>query len=264
MKKGISWCAFPREFSDSRKFQMAKAAGFEGVEVPTVTRAAELENYRKHADRVGIEIISMLENDLWKMPMSSTDPEVRKAISAKIADNIRFAEANGIDTILCVPGVICADSHYPDAYANALRGFRELAAVAERHGVTLAIENVWNKFLITPVEFRGFIDSVASPNVKAYFDCGNICLFGFPPDWIRILGKDRIAKVHVKGFSDYPNVIGFPKTLLSDVPWKETIQALRGIAYDGYLTVEIKADGENSEKMIHQYSDELDQIQATR
>ncbi len=202
----------------------------------------------------------MLENDLWKMPLTSPDPMVTDAITLKIRNNIAFASANRIHTILCVPGVIRAESHYPEAHANALKQLRDLAPFAEQHRVTLAIENVWNKFLLSPVEFRDFIDAVDSPNVKAYFDCGNICLYGFPQDWIRVLGKDRIAKVHVKGFSDYPNEIGFPKTLISDVPWVETIRALREIGYDDYLTVEIKADAENSERKIHQYSEELDQI----
>lgn len=260
MRKGISWCAFPSDLPDRLKFQLAKAAGFDGVEVPTVREAHELENFRKLADESSIEIVSLLENDLWRMPLTSPDLKITDSITTKIRNNIVFAAANQVDTILCVPGVIRAESHYPEAHASALKQIKGLAPFAEEHRVTLAIENVWNKFLLSPVEFRDFVDAVDSPQVKVYFDCGNICLYGFPQDWIRVLGKSRIAKVHVKGFSDYPNEIGFPKSLISDVPWQETIQALREIGYDDFLTVEIKADAGNSERKIHQYSEELDQI----
>lgn len=263
MKKGISWCAFPAALPTARKFELAAAAGYNGIEVPAVTDIEELQDLRNLADDHGIEIPSIIETESWKLPLSSSDPAVTGRITEKLKNNLRYASSCGIGTILCVPGVVDSQTHYPVAHANALAQFKDMAKIAEAHSVTLAIENVWNKFLLTPLEFRDFIDEVDSPFVKAYFDCGNICLYGFPDDWIRILGKDRIAKIHVKGFTDYPNEIGFPKTLVSDVPWREILTSLREIGYDDYLTVEIKAAETDFEEKLHQYSAELDEIIST-
>ena len=145
-------------------------------------------------------------------------------------------------------------------YDTALEEIKKLAVTAERVKVTLAIENVWYMFLLSPLEFVRFLDEVGSPYVKAYFDCGNSCLYGYPQDWIRTMGREKIAKIHVKGFLDYPHIIGFPKTLISDVPWKHIMDAIHDIGYDDYLIVEIKAEGgEAAEKVFH-YSDELSRI----
>ena len=260
MKKGISWFSLPADLSTDEKIELVRRAGYDGVELRTVRTEKELFELKEKADKAGLETPSLIETVHWKAPLSSCNVEERTSTRKLFELNLEHAARIGSDTVLCVPGVMTSDASYLEVYDTALKEIKTLAKVAERVKVTLAIENVWNKFLLSPVEFVRFLDEVNSPYVKAYFDCGNICLYGFPQDWIRTLGKSRIAKIHVKGFLDYPHAIGFPKSLISDVPWKLIMQALQEIGYDDYLIVEIKAEGSGAAEKVFQYAEELRQI----
>lgn len=260
MKKGISWFSLPADLSTREKFELVKRAGYDGVELRTVRSEAELLELKAEADRAGLETPSFIETIHWKSPLSSSDPVARKNTREIFESNLEYAARIGANTVLCIPGVMSQDTSYREVYDTALNEIRILAKVAERVKVTLAIENVWNRFLLSPLEFIGFLEEVNSPYVRAYFDCGNICLYGYPQDWIRILGRTRIAKIHVKGFLDYPHTIGFPKSLISDVPWRRIMDTLHGIGYQDYLTVEIKAEGKEAAEKVFQYSEELSRI----
>lgn len=260
MKKGISWYSLPNEYSIEQSFELVRSAGFDGVEIHAVRTAKELLELKIQADKAGLEIPSFIETAYWKAPLSSDNVAIRTSTHQLVKKNLQYAAKIGANAVLCIPGIMHPETSYPDVYTTALREVKLLAEVAEQVKVVLAIENVWNRFLLSPLEFIGFLDEVNSPYVKAYFDCGNICLYGYPQDWIRVLGPNRIAKVHVKGFLDYPNTIGFPKTLISDVPWKAVMKALADIGYDDYLTVEIKAEGHEAAEKVYQYASELSQI----
>jgi len=260
MKKGISWFSMPGDLSVDEKFVLVKKAGFDGVELHTVSSDGELRELKQKADAAGLETPSFIETIHWKYPLSSQNIEERASTRRRVELSLEHAAKIGADTVLCIPGIMRPDRSYKDVYQTALGEIRLLANSAERVRVTLALENVWNKFLLSPLEFVGFLDEVNSPFVKACFDCGNSCLYGYPQDWIRTLGKDKIAKIHVKGFLDHPNPIGFPKSLVSDVPWKSIMEALADVGYDDYLTVEIKAEGAQAADRLFQYSDELSRI----
>jgi len=260
MKKGISWFSLPADLTLEQKFSLAKDAGFDGVEPRTVRSEAELVALKAAAVNNRLEIPSLIETVHWQKPLSSCNTEDRRTTREIFASDLEHAAKIGADAVLCIPGVMDANSSSREVYDRALHEIKLLAKVAERVKVILALENVWNKFLLSPLEFVRFLDEVDSPYVKAYFDCGNSCLYGYPQDWIRTLGRSRIAKVHVKGFLDYPHTIGFPKTLISDVPWAPIFEALREIEYNDYLTVEIKASGVQDAERVRQYATELSQL----
>ena len=262
MKKGISWQTLPTGFSKEDKFQLAVDAGYDGVEIASSDNDSEVLDTKEIAEGLNIEIPSIISMNNWKFPLSNNDKEIRKKSRDLIIRDLYHASIIGAKTVLCVPGVVDKQTSYEDAYNNSLLEIKYIAEFANKYSVNLGIENVWNKFLLSPIEFIDFIDKVDSPFVKAYFDIGNICLYGFPQHWITALSIKRIAGVHVKGFLDYPNDIGFPKTLISDVPWAETMAALKLIRYDEYLTVEIKNSKLESETIdnIYKYSSELTTI----
>jgi len=257
MKKGISWFSLPPELSAEQKLSLAKRAGYDGVELQAVRSETELLDLKDQARKAALETPSIIETIHWKCPLSSSNGEIRAKTRQAFEQNLEHASRIGANTVLCVPGVMTPDSSYVEVYETALQEIRNLARVAESFKVTLAIENVWNRFLLSPLEFARFLEEVNSPYVRAYFDCGNACLYGYPQDWIKTLGRDKIAKVHVKGFLDYPHTIGFSKSLISDVPWEPIMKALSQIGYDDYLTVEIKAEGQEAGAKVFQYSEEL-------
>lgn len=253
MKLGTNACAFPASWSLEECFRAAQAIGYDGVELLLSEQGAlnvssgkdDLKNIRKLAERYQIELYSLSTGLYWRYSLTSDDASVRDTAKGIVKKQLEAASELGCDTILVVPGCVHADFigncpivSYDDAYARACDWLCELAPLAERCGVTIGIENVWNKFLLSPLEMRDLIDRVKSRAVGAYFDVGNAVYSGFPEQWIRILGP-RIKKVHLKDFRrSVGHLGGFVSLASGDVNYPAVIRALKDIDYDGYLTAE--------------------------
>jgi len=257
VKKGICIGSLPRDWAVEDKFKLAKEAGFDGVEIMSTTSEEELQQLKAAADAAGVEIPSIMGGVHWKWPLSSPDPEVRRQCAEAVAFALETAHLVGADTVLLVPGVVNEGTTYEEAWERSLAEIKELAKVAERSKVYLGIENVWNKFLLSPREFCQFLDEIGSEYVQAYFDCGNILIYGYPQHWIRTLGS-RIKKVHVKDFVLAKR--DFTYLLHGDVPWREVRQALLDIGYQDYVTVELPPYPQCPEQMVYDSSVQLDRI----
>jgi L-ribulose-5-phosphate 3-epimerase len=260
MKKSISYWSFPGGLEGKPKFglkscmKIAKEAGFDGIEL-AVAEAGELtldsskEEIKKitqAAKDAGIELSSLATGLLWDYSLTSSDDKTRGKAKDIVRRVLQLASYLGVDTILVIPGTVDVffkpDAEvvpYDLAYERSLEALKECVPTAERHKVSIGIENVWNKFLLSPLEMRDFIDKIGSPYLGAYFDVGNSLLTGYPEHWIRVLGK-RIKKVHIKDFKTaVGNVNGFVDLLEGDVNWAEVMKTLEEIGYDGWLTAEI-------------------------
>jgi len=257
MRKGICQACLPGSSPDAQ-FRIAADCGFDGVEIDAPADGDAARRLKDLAEARGLEIPSIMSGSHWSHPLSSPDEATRRHTQEEVAGLLGHARQIGATAVLLVPGVVNEQITYEQAWQRSLAEVRSLAAVAEQEQVTLAIENVWNQFLLSPLEFNLFLEEVGSPRVKAYFDCGNILAYGFPQHWIRSLG-DRIAKIHVKGFTRFPNV-AFPHGLSSDVPWAACRDAWRQVGYDDYLTVEIEPDPKDPEGSIRRYGRELDAV----
>ncbi len=248
MKIGINRWTIPPHHTLAESFQMAKQAGFDSIEINiaedgelrTDSAEAEVRAIVATAERVGITLSSLSTGLGWRYPITSPDESVRAKGIEVIRKSLEVATWMGVDTILVVPGIVNADIPYDAAYARAQEALRAVAADAESFKVAVGVENVWNKFLLSPLEFARFLDEINSPFIGAYFDVGNVLLYGFPDQWIRILGS-RIKKVHVKDFkSNIGNMSAFCNPLQGDVPWAKVRAALQEIGYDEYVTAEVE------------------------
>ena len=259
MKIGISYWSVEGGLANTRPIEEAmkeaKAAGFDGIELAigtsgvltTQTDQATCESYRKTAERIGINVKTLAAGLSWGCSPTHPDPATRKKAIQQHADALQRAAWLGCEAMLMVPGAITIpwDDTYPpvkyrDAVQWATEAATQLAPVAEKVGVDLCLENVWNGMFYSPIEFAAFIDSVPSPRVGAYFDVGNVLGYHqHPQHWIEILGK-RIRRVHLKDFKkSIGNITGFCDLLAGDVPWKATMEALRSIGYDKTLVAEM-------------------------
>ena len=276
MKKSISYWSFPSDLKLKECFALAKKSGFEAIEVAlpsgkelTLDSGKEdLIQVKKKANEAGLELSSLASGLFWDYSLTSNNSETREKAKQIVRKMLEFASDLNVDTILVVPGAVDVFFKpggevvsYDVVYERALSALKELAPVAEKYRVNIGVENVWNKFLLSPLEMRDFIDKVGSPFVGAYFDVGNVILTGYPEQWIRILGK-RIKKIHLKDFrNSVGNINGFVDLLEGDVNWKEVITALKEIGYDGYLTAEMMPTyKENDQALIYQTSQALDFI----
>src|SRR5207302_10923260 len=132
--------------------------------------------------------------------LSDPDPAVRKAGLDGLIQSLRDAKAYGASSVLLVPGVVNKNVSYADAYTRSQTEIRKAIPVAKDLGVKIAIENVWNQFLLSPLEAARYVDEFQSPWVGWHFDVGNVINYGWPEQWVRVLGK-RILKLHIKAFS---------------------------------------------------------------
>ncbi|MDQ2945792.1 MAG: sugar phosphate isomerase/epimerase, partial [Acidobacteriota bacterium] len=200
IKRAVEFSMLPDNLPIADKMKLARDSGFEQVECPTTPDQKDAEEMKRAAAKVGLRIHSVMNMDHWKYPLSSSDPAVvqRSLKGARTSiQNAHFWEA---DTVLLVPGVVDADNSYADVYRRSRESIKQLLPLAEESKIILAIEEVWNKFLLSPLEFATYVDSFKSPWLRSYFDVGNVVLYGYPQDWIRTLGK-RIVKLHIKDFS---------------------------------------------------------------
>jgi hexulose-6-phosphate isomerase len=254
MKKSINIWSFPPEWDLARKLAVAAEAGFAGFEpdlsehgpIHLDSSAADLAAVRTLAEKHGLQFSGLATGLYWAANAASADPAVRDRATHILRRQIECAAALGIDAILVIPGVVGADFipgaeavPYDLAYERARTFIAEALPLAARHRVHLAVENVWNKFLLSPLEMRAFIDSFGSEWVGSYFDVGNAVATGYPEHWIPILGP-RLRRIHFKDFRRaVGSVHGFVELLSGDVHWPKVVSALRAADYAGWVAAEM-------------------------
>ena len=246
MKKGISYWAF-RNTSYEDAFAYAKKCGFDGLEV-TLDEKGELTpetsdekvlEIKKLAQKYEIELYSVATGLYWQYSFTSNDVEVRQKAKDILRRQIEVAKLLGCDSILVVPALVTEDVSYAVAYERALDAVCEGARYAKECNVKIGIENVWNKFLLSPMEYRDFVDKANSDYVKAYFDVGNVVYDGWPEQWIDILGS-RICKIHIKDYvRDTRTLAGFCDIGKGNVNFEKVIASLEKAGYDSFLTAEV-------------------------
>jgi L-ribulose-5-phosphate 3-epimerase len=240
LKKGIMWGSIGVGKSILEKFQAAKEAGFDGVEPMSHLDRKEVLAAR---DATGLIIPSVCGELHWKYPLSDPDPKVRELGLEALKVTLEDASAYGADTILLVPGKVTDTVTYDQCWNRCIEEIRKVIPMAEKLKVKIALENVWNNFLISPMEAASYVDQFKSPYIGWYFDCGNVLVYGWPEQWIKILDK-RLAKVHIKEFSrkiadKQGKGAGFGVKLLEgDVNWQAVMKSLDDIGYHGWTTVE--------------------------
>lgn len=270
MLKGVNqWC-FPEGTPLRTVFEVSRDAGYDCVELnvnPDGGAGLTMETTAKEADAIssmaqeyGLRIGSVSTSLLWRFPLSSPDPEVRAQGRRIVQKEMELAERLGADTVLVVPGAVNASTSYEECYNRSRKELELLIPEAEKRGVKIGIENVWNRFLLSPLEMKRYVDDFASPHLGAYFDVGNILLYGFPEQWIRILGK-RIFKIHVKDFKTGVGTgHGFVPLLAGDVNWPEVIAALREIGYTDALTAEVGIYANSPLQAVYDTANQLEAI----
>ncbi len=235
LKKAFCWSMLPSQLSIEDRFRLAKDIGLDGVEVPPLESDEEISRFRSAAEQSGIEMHSIILGG-WKMPIAGSDPTLAEQGVAMVESQIERAKQIGAGAILIVTGRVDEQNRYEDIYRRSQAQLSKLAPKAEKAGVKLLVENVWNNFLLSPLEFARFIDEIGSCAVQAYFDVGNVVAFGWPQDWIRTLGP-RIKRVHLKDFKRGPRE--WTNLREGDVNWPEVRKALHEVGYKGYLTAEL-------------------------
>jgi L-ribulose-5-phosphate 3-epimerase len=267
-KKGLMFSTFPRGSATQgltfrEKFQMLKDAGFHGLEIQGGNDQKEILAAR---DAAGLEIPSVLMSSHWTHPLSDPNPATREVSVNNLKIALRDAKAYGARSVLLVPAVVNKQVSYVDAYKRSTEEIKKCIPLAEELGVAIAIENVWNAFLLSPLEAAEYCDSFKSPMVRWHFDVGNVVNTGWPEQWARVLGK-RIVTVHVKEFSrklrdEQGPRAGFNVDLFAgDSDWPAVMAAFDEVKYTGWLITEQSSPRDlPPQEFLSHLSQKLDQI----
>lgn len=271
LKKGYMMSTFPKgkgNLSWLEKFQMLKDAGFDGAEPPSHVDPKEILKAR---DATGLAIASVVAGPHTRA-MSAAAPSTRSKGADGLKQALRDAKVYGASSVLCVAGLVNENTSYADAWQRTREEIGKCIPMAEALGVKIAVENVWNNFLLSPLEAARFVDEFNSPAVGWHFDVGNVISIGWPEQWIQILGQ-RIQKVHIKEFSRKKmNEEGLRKGfeveyLAGDNDWPAVMKAFDAVGYNGWCILE-PACGPCQEKLspeefLKKVSTDLDKILAS-
>ena len=276
MKKGISIWSFPA-MSLNDSFALAKKAGFEGVEVALDEKNGEITlnstekellEIKKQAENNGIELYSVASGLYWSYFLNDDDEKVRIKARDIVKKQLECASVLGCETILVIPGCVNAEFaapgkvvDYETSYYRSLESVKLVKEYAAQYKVEIGLENVWNKFLLSPLEMRNFIDAVDSEWVGSYLDIGNTLAFGYPEHWISTLNK-RIKKVHFKDYrTEAGGLCGFVDLLAGDVNYPAVVEMLDKVGYDGWVTAEMIPNYKyHTETIIYNTSNAMDAI----
>ncbi|MGD9497743.1 MAG: sugar phosphate isomerase/epimerase family protein [Armatimonadota bacterium] len=245
MKVGLSGIITPSEWSYQETLQRAREAGYEAFEltfredrdtaIGTMTDAKIAEMVRM-AEDMGIELAAAVGSGDPRPDIMTCDQARRRESVDEIKRILEVVSKFGIDTWLLVPGRVSEECHYDDAYYNAREALLDLAPFAEQIDVNIAIEYVWNRFLLSPMEFARFLGEIGSSHVGLYFDTGNMVIQGYPEQWVKIVGRG-VKKVHVKDFKR--DGYQWTPLLEGDVNFPQVMAELRKIDYDDALISEV-------------------------
>ena len=262
IRKSLKFGMVKEDLSVMDKFKLLKDLGFHGVELDSPNKLNKKEILEAR-DKTGLEIPGTVNSFHWKSPLSDPDPKVREKCTESMKTALRDTKEYGGTTVLLVPGVVNEKVSYDDAYRRSQEEIKKLLPVAEETGVKIAIENVWNNFLISPMEAARYIDEFDSDMVGWYFDVGNIIRYGWPEQWISILGK-RILKLDIKEYSRKKQQeegiwAGFDVKLTDgDCNWPVVMDALEEINYSGgWGSAEVPG---GDRKRLQEISERMDKI----
>jgi L-ribulose-5-phosphate 3-epimerase len=256
IKKGLVFEMLPEKLSLAERMKLARDAGFAVVQAPTTPDERQAEAMKKAADEAKVRIDSVMNMDHWQYPLSSGDAIVVEKSLAGMRTSLHNAKLWGSQTVLLVPAVVNAQTSYRDAWTRSQNQIRKLLPLAEELKIVIGIEEVWNKFLLSPLEMAKYIAEFKSPWIKAWFDVGNVVLYGFPQDWIRTLGK-TIVNVHLKDFKRTEGGYAWVNLGDGDVDWAAVRKAFAEIGYAGSAIAELDGGDETYLKDVSRRMDRL-------
>lgn len=225
------------------KFKLLKELGYDGVEMDSPSEL-DVDEVCAARDATGLLIPGVIDSKHWQLTLGDPDPAVRAQGRTALETALKDAKRFGASTVLLVPAVVNEHIAYDDAYTRSQSEIRGALPLAKELGVKIAFENVWNNFLLSPLEAARYVDEFESDMIGWYLDVGNLVNYAWPEQWARIL-KHRVLKLDFKEFSrkkrnDEGMWKGFDVEMLDgDNNWPAVMKALDEIGYQGWASAEV-------------------------
>jgi L-ribulose-5-phosphate 3-epimerase len=244
LKKAVKYGMIRDGKTIEEKFEIVKKFGFVGVEIDSPS-GLNLKEANEAQKATGIKIHGVIDSVHWRDTLSHPDEKVREKGLTALKGALQDAATVKADNVLLVPGVVNKEVTYEQCWERSSAEIKKALPLAEKLGIKIAIEVVWNNFITKPEQLIEYVDSFKNPYLGAYFDCSNMVKYGVPSSqWIRKLGK-RMVKFDFKGYSKTKQWVAIGE---GDEDWPEIVKALGEIGYDGWATAEIGSCGEKELK----------------
>lgn len=268
MKKSIMRGTLPLKPSVVKILDTIKKAGFDGIQLGIIppplgelsvrSTDAEVTELAKACKNAGIVPHSIYGG----VSFFQADEADRKKSLDDGKRVIEIAAILGARTWLIHPGQLSTDVPYDACYKYSVEGLNALKAKAETTHLRIGLENVWNKFLMSPLEAVRLADEVGSPMVGIWFDIGNCAPFAFAEQWVRILGKKHLVGIHIKDFKRAGGIFGtadgFVPLFHGSVNWPAVMRQLAAVGFDDYLVTEVSLGSQPLPEALAEISRQLD------
>ncbi len=247
IKKALKIGMVDGEMSLLEKFTLIKSVGFDGVEMDSPSDLS-IDEIIEAKEKSKLEIPGVVDSVHWNSPLSDPDAKVRATGRKALETALRDCKKLGGTSVLLVPAVVNKKVSYQEAWDRSTAEIRGVLPLAKELEIHIAIENVWNQFLLSPLEAARYVDTFDSPWIGWHFDVGNVVNYGWPEQWIRTLGK-RILKLDVKEYSRKKrDELGLWKGFdveigEGDCDWAAVMAALDEIGYAGWAAAEVDGGG---------------------
>lgn len=274
MKKSIGDNMIPKGWSLPQGLQLVKQSGYDGIELwlgdmpwfQMTTTDAAVRDLRRVVEGAGLVVSNVSTGLHWASPLSARDPKIRAEAIRIVERQIETAQILGTDAILVVAGLVTEEVPYVEVYQRCVDALRSSGPVAAKAGVKIGCENCNSeqRFLLSPREFKLFLDDVNNPAVGIHLDVGNIHDTGFAEQWIELHGP-RITRIHVKDVLKHRGRCGdqsvYTNLFLGDNNWPAIRDAMIKVGYDGWLVAEMEARYRYApDQQFHDTSRALDRL----
>jgi L-ribulose-5-phosphate 3-epimerase len=257
IKKAMMWDTIGYKGTVLEKCRAVKEAGFAGVEPSSHMNQDEVV---KALDETGLKAASVCCSTHWKLTLSHPDEAIREKGLEGLKQALQDAKRYGATSVLLVPGVARNGVTYEQCWDRSIAQIHKAIPTCEETGVKIAVENVWNDFIMKPQQAKDYLDAINSPWVGWHFDIGNMIKYGPSEDWINVLGK-RILKLH---FKEYSLKKGFGvKFFEGDDHWPEIMAALDRVGYNGWAITEQPGGQTKDAESLKEFSATLDRVLAS-
>jgi hexulose-6-phosphate isomerase len=251
-----------KEFSIADRFKMARDAGFDGLELNLPDDKLSVDIIQQAKAASGMEVAGIICTPHWSFPLSDPDPAKRERTVRGLQLALQQGGEVGCNKVLLVPGVVNKQVDHAQCWQRSIEGIKRCVETAEKSKCYIAVENVWNQFIIDPLSAARYVDEINSPWVGWHLDLGNLVTYGWPEHWVRILGK-RIINLHIKEYSRKKRDAegpykGFQVELgEGDNDWPATMKALDEIGYKGWGILEVGGGDATRLKFLAERTDQI-------
>src|SRR5262249_24382169 len=149
LRKGFFLSSFPdKNLPLLEQFKLIEAAGFAGVQPHALLDQDEVLRAR---DASGLEMPSVAVGSETRT-IGHPDPAIRTRAINALNLALRDAQRYGASSVLAFAGEVTEKVGYAENWKISQASLREVLPLAAELKITIALEHIWNQFLMSPLE----------------------------------------------------------------------------------------------------------------